>query len=111
MKKLLVIALLVAAALVVTHVGDASAVCTASGKVLYTMTNAGLTYVYIGQGAQLITTVFMFTTNNVLIQSAAMAASAGGNWVTIVGAAATCPTTGTIRGGGAINTIANYRNY
>lgn len=111
MKKLLVITLLVAAALVVTHISDASAACSASGKVLYTMTNAGLTYVYIGSGPQLISIVYMFTTNNVLIQSAAMAASAGGNWVTIAGSAATCPTTGTIRNGGAISTIANYRNY
>jgi hypothetical protein len=111
MKKLLVIAVLVAAALVVTHVGDASAACSASGKVLYTNTNAGVTYVYVGQGATTITVVFMFTTNSVLIQSAAMAASAGGNWVSIVGSAASCPTTGTIRAGGAISTIANYRNY
>lgn len=111
MKKLLVIALLVAAALVVTHVGDASAVCTSNGKVLYTMTNAGLTYVYIGQGATTIAVVYMFTTNSVLIQSAAMAASAGGNWVVIQGSAGSCPTTGTIRNGGAINSIANYRNY
>jgi hypothetical protein len=28
-----------------------------------------------------------------------------------VGSAASCPTTGTIRAGGAISTIANYRNY
>lgn len=111
MKKLLVIALLVAAALVVTHVGDASAACSVSGKVLYTMTNAGLTYVYVGQGATTIAAVYMFTTNNVLIQSAAMAASAGGNWVNVVGSAATCPTAGTIRAGGTISTISNYRNY
>jgi hypothetical protein len=111
MKKFLVIALLVTAALVVTHVDDASAACAASGKVLYTNTNAGVTYVYIGQGPTTITVVYMFTTNNVLIQSAAMAASAGGNWVNVLGSAASCPTTGTIRAGGVISTIANYRNY
>jgi hypothetical protein len=111
MRKLLMIGVLVVVALVVAHVGDASAACTASGKIVYAYSTSSGTYIYVGQGTTTISAVYYFFTNSILNQSLAAAAFGGGNWVSVTGTAASCPTTGTTRLGGTISSIRAYRNF
>jgi hypothetical protein len=111
MKRLLVVAVLVAAALLVGHVGDANAACTLLGKIVYVNTTTTGTFIYVAPSS--ITTipyVFVFSTTNMLLANTALNAFAAGSRVNAVGNAASCPTTGVTRNAGTLMQLAAYRN-
>jgi hypothetical protein len=110
MKRLLVVALLVAAALFV-GVGDANATCVAQGKIVYVNTTATGTYIYVATGSTTISFVNYFFTSNVLLANSALNAFASGSRVNATGNAASCATTGTTRLGGTLLQLSIYRNY
>jgi hypothetical protein len=111
MKRLLVVAVLIAAALLVGHVGDANAACTFMGKIVYVSTTSTSNFIYIAPAS--ITTipyVVVFSTTSTMLANTALNAFAAGSRVNAAGNAASCPTTGVTRSGGTLMQLGVYRN-
>jgi hypothetical protein len=110
MKRLLVVAVLIAAALLVGQIGDANAACSAPGKIVYVSTTTTSTFIYVAPlSITTIPYVFVFPTTSVMLANTALSAMAAGNRVNAVGNAASCPTAGVTRSGGTLMQIAVYR--
>lgn len=92
-----------------TMVSDASATCQLTGKVMYTtQTQAGAT-VYLATAA-LPTYYFVFTSTTSTSGGAALidkinTAQMSGARVTVIGNAASCPTSGATRLGGTLSNV------
>jgi hypothetical protein len=111
MKRLLVVAVLVAAALLVGHVGDATATCTFMGKIVYINSTSAGTYIHVAPASiTSIPYVVAFSTTSVMLANTALSAFASGSRVNATGNAATCPTTGVNRAGGILSQLGVYRN-
>lgn len=88
---------------------EANAACSINGKVERIWQSGTTTYVYLLPITSLNSTFYhYFVTTNAALREAAHAAHDGNKYVNVNGNATSCPTSGTARYGGNIDTITRY---
>jgi hypothetical protein len=108
-----IVVALVLLTLVCVSFSSADAACVVSGKVFYigVPTGAGNATVYIAPASGALWTyyyVYTIPTTSPAGIASLQTAMAGQLTVQVTGTAASCPTTGTARSGGAIATVSTY---